>query len=192
MAKPLHRSEARVDFTLRETISVFVYKSLYCYANYFLATTNLKSTLTSRPYRGLVTICTTVKTRARCKRTRWAGEGGLEGREGESFHHISTLSAAQDWTHEPKPFHPGSSQASGVHADHVIDVTVPVQCQVKESRLILTEANKVWYWAKNYNRLQQWVHGENRLELTLSLPSSKRTFSGPFQEKMYISGSENW
>ena len=36
-----------------------------------------------------------------------------------------------------------SVQAANRGASKVIDVTVPVQCQVKDSRLFLTEASKV-------------------------------------------------
>ena len=55
VAKPLNRSEARVDFIAIQALLLFVCKSLCYHANYFLVSIISRSPLTSVSYKGLVT-----------------------------------------------------------------------------------------------------------------------------------------
>ena len=61
VAKPLNRSEARVDFVVIQTLLLFLCKSLCYHANYFVVSIISRSPLTSLSYKGLVTFHRTVK-----------------------------------------------------------------------------------------------------------------------------------
>ena len=61
VAKPLNRSNARVDFVVIQTLLLFVCKSLCYHVNYFCVSIISRSPLTSLSYEALVTFHRTVK-----------------------------------------------------------------------------------------------------------------------------------